>query len=775
MAAPAQSASPSPKTPRLLVATLLLAGAASVVAQIVLLRELLCLFEGNEFFLGLMLAVWLLATAAGSGALGRALATSRRQRRLAAALQVIAALALPTAIILIRSSRILFPAVPGEVLGPGRMLLTSLLALGICAPVSGIQFAVASRWWMQEGAASVASATSSAYLLEALGAAGGGLLASMALLPMFSSLHIALLMAAVQLLLAAWIVFPSRRALPLSVLLVFGAALSWPSVSGWERKTLGFQWPGLGLVETSNSKYGALAVVETDGGRSLAQSGILLFTAGDTEAAEEAVHFPLLQHPAPRTVLLVGGGVNGSATQVVQHPSVERLDYVELDPSILEIAARRFPAEWSGIRGDPRIHVHPLDGRAFLRTTDRKFDVIILNLPEPRTAQWNRFYTREFFDLAGAALNPGGVLGFQLRAAENYLNPQRAAFFQCIQHTLRQSFAEVKVIPGDTLYFLASDQPGSLRIDAELMQERANERRLRLQYVRDYFLNFRLTSERQADMSGLIAPSPATPVNRDFAPVAYYLDTNAWSTYFSLGYSSFFDRVARISFRSMLLALGLVAMIGALLLSLLSHSGRTRVSSALCTGAMGMTMLALELFLLLGFQALYGYVFHQLAIIIAGFMLGMALGTWWARRRSFAGAVTAARGMLLLQLAAALAPLLLWVLLGGFGRLREPHLTSLIAQLGFPALAALCGVIGGLQFPLVSRVFFRSQDLRSAGSLYAFDVLGSCLGAIACTLFLLPLFGLGRTAILLGAVNLGMALAAATALVGERDRRIPAR
>ena len=769
MAAPTQLASPI--APKALAGALLLAGAASVLAQIVLLRELLCLFEGNEFFIGLMLAVWLLATAAGSGILGRLLSGTTRQRQIVAALQVVSGLSLPIAIVLIRSSRILLPTIPGETLGPPRMLLTSLLALGICAPISGMLFAAASRWWVQETGALVASATSSAYMLETLGSAAGGLLASIALLPWFSSLQIALLLAAAQLLLAMWIVFPSSRAWRLSLALGLCAALAWPYVSLLDTKSLALQWPGLRLIEAANSKYGALAVVEADGSRSLAQSGVILFTAGDAEAAEEAVHFALLQHPAPRTVLLIGGGVNGSAMQVMQHPSLERLDYVELDPRILELAERRFPSEWAGVRRDPRIRVHPLDGRAFLRTRSRKFDVIILNLPEPRTAQWNRFYTREFFDDAAAALNPGGVLGFQLRAAENYLNPQRAAFFQCIQQTLRQSFAEVKVIPGDILYFLASDQPGRLQTDADVLEQRVSERRLRTAYVRDYFLSFRLTAERQADMSRLIAPSPATPVNRDFAPVAYYLDSSAWSTHFGRSYSRLFDVLSQVGFRSMILVLALSAVIGAGVLALLSSSRRARVGSSLCTGAMGMTMLVLELFLLLGFQALYGYVFHQLAVIIAGFMLGMALGTWLAQRRAIAGPGPTLRRMLLLQLAAAIAPLLLWALLSAFGRIREPRLAALAAQGGFPLLAMLCGVIGGLQFPLASRVFFGSSETRSAGMLYAFDLLGSCLGALAAALFLFPLFGLARTAMLLGAADLAVALVSATALADQARNR----
>lgn len=772
MAAPAQLA--SPQRPPALVAALLLAGASSVVAQIVLLRELLCLFEGNEFSIGLMLAVWLLATAAGSGLFGRLLSAADRQRQLIAILQVVSALFLPLAILLVRSSRVWAPTVPGEMLGPGRMFLTSLLALGIYAPISGMIFAAASRWGMQAQGAAIASATSSAYMLESLGAAAGGLLASIALLPWLSSLHVAMVLAMVQVLLALWIVFSARTVLYVSLPLLLCAALAWPRVSRWDRRSLALQWPGLRLVEATTSKYGALAVLETESGWSLAQSGVILFTAGDAEAAEEAVHFALLQHPGPRSVLLVGGGVNGSAVQVLRHPSVERLDYVELDPRILEIAARRFPAEWAGVRGDPRIHAYSVDGRAFLRGVGRKFDVIILNLPEPRTAQWNRFYTREFFDDAAAALNPGGVLGFQLRAAENYLNPQRAAFFQCIRQTLRQSFAEVKIIPGDTLYFLASGQPDRLQTDPDLLEQRVRERRLGASYVRDYFLAFRLAADRLADIDQLIAPTAGTPVNRDFAPVAYYLDTSAWSTHFGHTYSGILSWWSRVSFRMLALTIGIAAVLALIILALLPAARRASAGSALCTGTMGMTMLVLELFLLLGFQAVYGYVFHQLAIIIAGFMLGMGLGTWLAQRCKFPEPPL--RPMILMQISAGVLPMLLWTALSGLGRVRDPRLMAVAAHVGFPLMAALCGVIGGLQFPLASRVFFRSGSVRNAGALYAFDLVGSSAGAIAATLFLLPLFGLGRTAALLAGTNLCVALLAATALAGDaRARQTPAR
>ena len=742
-----------------------------MTAQIVLLRELLSLFEGNEFSIGVMLAVWLLGTAFGSGLLGRLTSRLKRDRQFVAGLQVVSAAALPLAICVARYSRVVVPAVPGEVLGPGRMLLTSIVALGLFCPVSGLLFTVASRWYMQETAGSAANATSYAYMLESLGAAGGGMLVSFALLPYVSSFHIALLVAAANLLVAAWIATGRRTALALTLLVLVASALAWRSAHRWEAASLSRQWPGLRLVEAITSRYGNLAVLDAGGARSVAQSGVILFTAGDLEAAEEAVHFALLQHPGPRSALLVGGGVNGSAMQVMQHPSIERLDYVELDPRIIELAERQFPAEWARIRQDPRIHVHALDGRAFLRTTRQRFDVVILNLPEPRTAQLNRFYTREFFAEVSAALNPGGVFGFQLPAAENYLNPVRAAFFQCIQQTLRQSFAEVRIVPGDTLHFLASDQPGRLTTDARALTQRIEERHLRTAYVRDYFFSFRLTAERIADLEQQIAPLPGTPVNHDFVPVAYYLDVAAWSTHFDRSYAAPFSVLSRVGFPSLVGALmggTVLCMFG---MALIPRARRVAAGVTLCVLTMGMTMLALEVFLLLGFQAVYGYVFHQLAVIIAGFMLGLAAGTWLARRGHPAAEAWTLGLTIAIQLAAAAASVALYAALSRLAEVRDPQYLPWITQAGFPLMAAICGLIGGSQFPFASASFFLSTDGRNAGALYAVDLAGSCVGALGVSVFLLPLIGLGRTAALIALANVGAALVAASALGAAYRRR----
>src|SRR5208283_5974770 len=130
------------------------------------------------------------------------------------------------------------------------------------------------------------------------------------------------------------------------------------------------------------------------------------------------------------------------------------------------------PAAWEKIRRDPRVHVHAIDGRRFLKTTADSFDVIIVNLPDPHTAQLNRFYTEEFYREAAAKLRPGGIVSFQVTSSENYISQELADFLRCLLRTLRQVFPEVIAIPGETVHFFAATRRGTLTIDAQVLLRR---------------------------------------------------------------------------------------------------------------------------------------------------------------------------------------------------------------------------------------------------------------------------------------------------------------
>jgi spermidine synthase len=720
-------------------ASVLLLGFTASIAQIVLLRELMPVFGGNEISLGLVLAVWLLWTAVGSGVVGRLALRTAYPRRWMAGLQALVALSLPATVLGVRLGKAALTTVPGESLGPAAALLVSLAALSLFCILSGALFTAASRLWADTGAR--------VYMVEAVGAVAGGLLAGLALLRLCSPLQIACGLGLLNLMAALWLTTGRLWARCAA-----GAALAGLSVAVFaalpivESAVIQRSWPpGYRLLAARSSAYGNLAVVETEGSRSVYENGLILFHAPDPEGAEEAVHYALLEHPAPRRLLLIGGGANGSLLEALKHPSIERVDYVELDPAIVEIARRYFREQWAPAESDARVHVHVTDGRRFVQTAAGSFDVIVVNLPDPHTAQLNRYYTLEFFREAAAKLAPDGILSFHLAASENYIGPDLAEFLRTMDKTLRAVFPEVVAMPGETVHFFAAKRAGVPTRDPAVLLARLRERRLATTYVREYYLPFRMAPERMSELEERIRPLPSTRVNRDLAPVAYYFDMTLWSSRFGHGYAAALRALGGVSF------VRLASVIGLPLIAFVIAGRRRLSAAAACTAATGFTSIGLEVLLLLAFQAKYGSLYQGLALLIAAFMAGMAVGAGQARRRQ---ARRPAPLLAWVQCLVALAPLALCALFAA-------------PRAVYPLLALGCGVLGGYQFALASRV---SRAARP-GALYAVDLAGSCAGAILFSLYLIPVFGFFRTSLLAAELNLAPAALAFLASAGRAPRK----
>jgi spermidine synthase len=745
-----------------------LIGFSAVVGQIALLRELIVVFNGNEISLGIMLATWLFWTAAGSFLSSRFGVSTEKPRRNVALLECLLALSLPPTIWVLRASKTLFQTVPGELVGPVPMLLTSLACLSVFCGLAGGLFVAASRMYQQEFGVSARIATSSAYLLEAVGSALGGIVASLVFLRFLESFQIAMIVAVLNLCVAAILLFGTgwkRVSAIVAVGICAAVALCVYAAPPLLRSSQARLWRGFRVLGSRDSIYGNLVVTETGNIRSIYDNGVILANAPDENAAEEAVHYALLEHPAPRRVLLIGGGANGSIAQALKHPTLERLDYVELDPALIDVARQFLPAQSAAFL-DPRVHIHHADGRHYLKGVADKFDVIILNLPDPQTAQLNRFYTNEFFLSARDHLAPGGVLALELRSSEDYISPDLAAFLRCIHHTLQQVFPYVVVIPGETIHFFGAVKPDVLTPDVltddpQVLIARLESRHLETQYVREYFIPYRMMPDRMAQIRELLQALPTTPVNRDFEPIAYYFDVVLWSAQFKFGYTDWFRSAARIGFAQIMYGVLAVVLLIALVVAYLPRSEtRARASAAYCVAATGFTLMALEVFVLLAFQAVYGYVYHQLAILIAMFMAGIAVGNWLGVRRIRDGG-SPFRALTTAQFLLAVSGPALMLLISLLSRTSSAGAMVWTAQLVFPTLAALSGVLGGYQFPIATEIYLRDSNSRaSLGTLYATDLLGGCVGALLISGYLIPVFGFWRTAWLSAAVNLAPALLA---------------
>jgi spermidine synthase len=124
---------------------------------------------------------------------------------------------------------------------------------------------------------------------------------------------------------------------------------------------------------------------------------------------EMMAHVPLFAHGRACEVLIVGGGDCGIAEETLKHASVERLTQVEIDASVIAFAKEHFP-EFSGpVFADRRFHSVIDDGMNYVAGTDRRFDVIIVDSPDPH-GPGAVLFTRAFYAACRRCLAPGGVM-----------------------------------------------------------------------------------------------------------------------------------------------------------------------------------------------------------------------------------------------------------------------------------------------------------------------------------------------------------------------------
>jgi hypothetical protein len=126
------------------------------------------------------------------------------------------------------------------------------------------------------------------------------------------------------------------------------------------------------------------------------------------------VYWPVALRPDPKQALLISYGVGSTAKAMTDTASLEHIDVVDISREILGLAELVFPeAEENPLR-DPRVQVHVEDGRYFLQTTERRYDLITGEPPPPKAAGVESLYTREYFQLVYDRLAEGGVTTYWL-------------------------------------------------------------------------------------------------------------------------------------------------------------------------------------------------------------------------------------------------------------------------------------------------------------------------------------------------------------------------
>ncbi len=147
-------------------------------------------------------------------------------------------------------------------------------------------------------------------------------------------------------------------------------------------------------------------------GRTLVLDGKTQSTEVDEFAYHEAlVHPSMIAHPNPKSVFVAGGGEGATIREVMSHRSVEQVVMVDIDKQVVEFCREYLPNHHQGSFDDPRLELHHMDALEFLEDTSLRFDVVIIDVPDPLEAgPAYLLFTQEFYSLLKERLRPGGLM-----------------------------------------------------------------------------------------------------------------------------------------------------------------------------------------------------------------------------------------------------------------------------------------------------------------------------------------------------------------------------
>ncbi len=707
---------------------LITVGFVSILAQVVILRELNVAFYGIELIYILSLGIWLLGTAIGAVVGRRDYIPEERNVQL---LLFLTTAVFMLDIVFIRGVRNIFGGVSGGYLPFLLQMIGLMLAILPLSVLTGLLFQSAAKRFLNEN-----RTLAEAYSIESAGGVLGGLSSTLLLAFGFQNLTAGLICSACSL---GVVSFSSWRAPFLlqkylsaagfaGVLVLFAAA---HPIDRWMTS-----WNHPYLIESKDTPYSRVTVTSLEEQVSVFENDALSYDT-ETTAAEEFVQLSTLQTEKLEKVLVLGGGFEGIISELLKLP-VGGIDYVEINKGIVEIVRNHLPPELYNSLNDKRVKILYQDPRRFLEQS-HAYNVIMVVMPEPMSAQNNRFYTEEFFSQCSKKLNQDGILAFRIPSAENLWTPQLQSRNRSIYSALKSVFDNVIVTPGVTNIFIASKSV--LTADPAILIDRFRDRHPKTRLVIPEYIKYVYTNDRFAEIEKLLSTGTSIP-NSDIQPACYGYTISIWLSKFP---GTFALPDVR-SFHSTGLVRSPFFWLALIIASIVAISKKLSTARRfLLMSLAGLAGMISETVLLLNYQSRNGVLYQDIGVLLMTFMIGLTLGAFITnkyltasesadRKHTWLGAM--------LLLGFGILNIIIYYTIK-FDFLNSLTSTSLMLILDGAFVSAIFAFIS------LNKVEERQNVMTW---LYSADLIGGSIGSLVASLILLPVFGILTTAILTAAV-----------------------
>jgi spermidine synthase len=275
----------------------------------------------------------------------------------------------------------------------------------------------------------------------------------------------------------------------------------------WYKNTAGLSFRIREILADVHSEFQHIQIFQTEShGRLLVHDDCVMLSERDEAVYHEMIaHVPLLTHPHPQKVLVVGGGDGGTLREVLRHDTVQTARQVEIDGEVVRLAREHLPGLASAY-DHPKADLIIGDGvRHMAEAEEAGQDVVIVDSTDPFGPALDLF-GEEFYRNVHRVLAEDGVLAVQ---AENYVYDME--MLESIVATLRRVFplvrvytAQIPVYPSGTWCFvLASKGPDPLKLEVDDPRMQLVERDARYWNRELHFASFALPTQVRQRLDAL--------------------------------------------------------------------------------------------------------------------------------------------------------------------------------------------------------------------------------------------------------------------------------